>query len=245
MSVIEYETHFASFSRYALEMVAIEELRARKFQDGLHLDIRPRISVLELRTYEEVVQKAMLVEVEDRDQLRIKGSYKQSRGEASSVSIWGQWKKAKAEDSSRSQVVPAQSAVVQSGFRVPQVPQSAALPVGSYPVTGPTPTASGHQSGHQGSSQQSEAQGRAYALPQADTSAGTSTVRVTQRDGFLCVDTPVGGPMFLDRVCQGCAIKIAGQTLKFDFVVFNMTGFDVILGMDWLSFFRAIIDYFR
>ncbi|XP_059635314.1 uncharacterized protein LOC132277478 [Cornus florida] len=33
--------------------------------------------------------------------------------------------------------------------------------------------------------------------------------------------------------------------LEFDFVVFDMMGFDVILGMDWLSFFRATIDYFR
>ncbi|XP_059635319.1 uncharacterized protein LOC132277483 [Cornus florida] len=102
-SVIEYETRFTSLSRYAPEMVAADELRARKFQDGLHLDIRPWILVLELRTYGEVVQKAMLVETGDRDQLRIKGSYKQSRGEISSVSVGSQWKKAKAGDSSRTQ----------------------------------------------------------------------------------------------------------------------------------------------
>ncbi|XP_059623110.1 uncharacterized protein LOC132266272 [Cornus florida] len=103
MSVIEHETRFTFLSRYAPEMVATDELRAKKFQDGLHLDIRPRISVLDLKTYGEVVQKAMLVEAEDRDQLRIKGSYKQPREEASSVSIGGQWKKAKAGDNSRTQ----------------------------------------------------------------------------------------------------------------------------------------------
>ncbi|XP_059629748.1 uncharacterized protein LOC132272664 [Cornus florida] len=44
---------------------------------------------------------------------------------------------------------------------------------------------------------------------------------------------------------RGCAIEIAGRTLEFNFIIFDMTSFDVILGMDWLSFFRATIDCFR
>ncbi|XP_059636704.1 uncharacterized protein LOC132278820 [Cornus florida] len=69
--------------------------------------------------------------------------------------------------------------------------------------------------------------------------------RITSLDGVLCVDTPVRGPVTLDRICRGCAIEIAGRTLWFDFIPLEMTGFDVILGMDWLSFFRATIDCFR
>ncbi|XP_059629606.1 uncharacterized protein LOC132272479 [Cornus florida] len=274
MSVIEYETRFTSLSRYAPEMVATDELRTKKFQDGLHLDIRPRISVLDLRTYGEVVQKAMLVEAEDRDQLRIKGSYKQPRGEASSVSVGGQWKKAKAEDSSRTQgqSQQAQSTSLQSQGSRSQTSKSSASTQGlqgvcnyckqpgyvkmgvSMPTeqgtewrrptghTGtvdsctvrfqgassttasctsqfvssrnPTPTVSGHQSAQQGSSQQSGAQERVYALSQADTSAGTSTVR-------------------------------AERILEFDFIVLDMMGFDVVLGMDWLSFLRVTIDCFH
>ncbi|XP_059671122.1 uncharacterized protein LOC132316666 [Cornus florida] len=108
MSVIEYETRFTSLSRYAEEMVATDETRAKKFQDGLHLDIRPRVSLLDLRTYREVVQRAMLVEAEDRDQLRIRGSRKQFRGEALSSS-GSPWKKAKAGDSTHTQGPPQQA----------------------------------------------------------------------------------------------------------------------------------------
>ncbi|XP_059668747.1 uncharacterized protein LOC132313822 [Cornus florida] len=56
-----------------------------------------------------------------------------------------------------SQVTRAPSAVVQSGFRVPQAPQLVVPSVGSYPVRGSTATTFGHQLGHQGSSQQSRA----------------------------------------------------------------------------------------
>ncbi|XP_059650746.1 uncharacterized protein LOC132296576 [Cornus florida] len=170
----------------------------------------------------------MLAEAEERDQLWIKGLHKKPRGESLS-SFGNQWKKAK--DQPGSDLSPL-------------------LAVGAY-----------------------------QALPQVDTSVGTSIVRgifpvfsswarvlidmgashlfisasfghslgleVMQRDSFLCVDTPVGGPVSLDRICQGCAIKIAGRTLEFDFVIFNMTGFDVILGINWLSFFCAMIDYFH
>ncbi|XP_059663569.1 uncharacterized protein LOC132309269 [Cornus florida] len=277
MSVIEYETRFTSLSRYALEMVATDELRARKFQDGLHLDIRQWISVLDLRTYGVVFQKATLVEAEDRDQLRIKGSYKQSHKEASLVSVGDQWKKAKAEDSSRvqGQLQQAQSVPTvpiplgklichhyqQPGHIKPRCPQL--QPQGSRSQIGKSSTSMqgsrelvitvsslnilrrsvhAYKIEHRvalvhrpyqhslqlfslGSSQQSEAPGRAYALPQADTSAGTSTVR--------------------DLVCRGCAIEIAGQILEFDFIIFDMTGYDVILGMDWLSFFCATINCFH
>ena len=46
----------------------------------------------------------------------------------------------------------------------------------------------------------------------------------------------------LDGVCQGCDLTIAEWTFVFDFIVLDMTAFDVILGMDWLSLVRAVID---
>ncbi|XP_059658605.1 uncharacterized protein LOC132304923 [Cornus florida] len=142
----------------------------------------------------------MLVKAEDRDQRRIKRSYKQSRGEASVVSV--------------------------GGFRVPQAPQPVALSVGSYPGRDSAPTASEHQSGHQGSS-------HSWVRVLVDTGASHSFIstsfahslglKFTQRDSFLCVDTPVGGLMSLDRVCQGCATEIARWTLE-RVLVFTPTG---------------------
>ena len=58
----------------------------------------------------------------------------------------------------------------------------------------------------------------------------------------LFVDTPIGGRMPLDCICQGCELVILNHHFVFDFIVLGMSGFDLILGMDWLSTFRATID---
>ena len=51
--------------------------------------------------------------------------------------------------------------------------------------------------------------------------------------------------MLLDKVCRGCDLTIAERTFVFEFIVIDMTAFDVILGMDWLSSFRAVIDCYH
>ncbi|KAL7210063.1 hypothetical protein ACSBR1_031598 [Camellia fascicularis] len=61
----------------------------------------------------------------------------------------------------------------------------------------------------------------------------------------ICVVSPVGGEMILKQGCWGCDIEVADRQLPFSFVLMNMSGFDVILGMDWLSSYRAVIDCYR
>ncbi|XP_059650338.1 uncharacterized protein LOC132296117 [Cornus florida] len=60
----------------------------------------------------------------------------------------------------------------------------------------------------------------------------------------LCVDMPVGVLVSLDRVVRDCSIVIAERTFVFGLILLEMTSFDIILGMDWLAFFRATIDCF-
>ena len=64
-------------------------------------------------------------------------------------------------------------------------------------------------------------------------------------DPPLYVDTPIGGRVMLDRVCRECDLTIEERTFVFDFIVLDMSAFDVILGMDWLSSVRAVIDCYR
>ena len=59
----------------------------------------------------------------------------------------------------------------------------------------------------------------------------------------LMLDTPVGGRSTLKRACRSCEVEIADQHFVLDFIVLDMTSFDVILGMDWLTSYRATIDY--
>ncbi|GFZ15860.1 hypothetical protein Acr_25g0002690 [Actinidia rufa] len=64
-------------------------------------------------------------------------------------------------------------------------------------------------------------------------------------DSMLMLDTPVGGKSTLKRVCRSCEVEIANRPFVFDFIVLDMTSFDVILGMDWLIGYWAMIDYVR
>ena len=43
---------------------------------------------------------------------------------------------------------------------------------------------------------------------------------------------------------RGCEILIEGAVLKANLILLKMWDFDVILGMDWLSTHRALLDYF-
>ena len=49
----------------------------------------------------------------------------------------------------------------------------------------------------------------------------------------------------LDRICKGCIITLADRALNVDLRILDMTGYDVILGMDWLPVYRAFIDCHR
>jgi hypothetical protein len=45
-------------------------------------------------------------------------------------------------------------------------------------------------------------------------------------------------------VCQGCSIILADEVFSANLVVISLGAFDVILGMDWLSQYRAVISCF-
>ncbi|GFZ02656.1 hypothetical protein Acr_15g0012640 [Actinidia rufa] len=64
-------------------------------------------------------------------------------------------------------------------------------------------------------------------------------------DSVLMLDTPVGGRSTLKRVCRSCEVEIADRRFVFDFIVLDMRSFDVIFGIDWLTGYRAMIDYVR
>ena len=46
-------------------------------------------------------------------------------------------------------------------------------------------------------------------------------------------------------ICRGCELKILGILLIVDLRVMDMSEFDIILRMDWLTSYRVVIDYER
>ena len=61
-------------------------------------------------------------------------------------------------------------------------------------------------------------------------------------ENMLIIESPMGVNSRVDRICKGCVITLAYIELQVDLRVLDMTGYDVILGMDWLIVYRALID---
>ena len=58
----------------------------------------------------------------------------------------------------------------------------------------------------------------------------------------LYVSYPVGIRARIRIICHGCELKISWILLTVDLRVMDMSEFDVILGMDWLTAYRVVID---
>ena len=51
----------------------------------------------------------------------------------------------------------------------------------------------------------------------------------------LHVSSPLRTRMNFDQICRGCELEISRILLTFDLRVMDMSEYDVILGMDWLT----------
>ena len=58
----------------------------------------------------------------------------------------------------------------------------------------------------------------------------------------LYVNSPLGTRVSVDQLCRDCELEISWILLTVDLRVMDMLEFDVILGMDWLTTHRVVID---
>ena len=58
----------------------------------------------------------------------------------------------------------------------------------------------------------------------------------------LYVSSSLGTRVSVDQICRDCELEISRILLTMDLRVINMPEFDVILGMDWLTAHRVVID---
>ena len=62
MIVAEYNTKFMELSQYTPHIVSSEARKARKFAIELRQNIHNKVDILQLRTHQEVVQRAVIAE---------------------------------------------------------------------------------------------------------------------------------------------------------------------------------------
>ena len=81
-TVAEYEADFTNLAVYAPYLVANDEMKARKFEEGLKHEIRKIVRPFQLPTYAEVLDRAILVE-QDVEESRRFNERKRSLGKGS------------------------------------------------------------------------------------------------------------------------------------------------------------------
>ena len=58
----------------------------------------------------------------------------------------------------------------------------------------------------------------------------------------LYVSSPIGIRVRIGMICRGCELEISGILITVDLRVIDMSEFDIILRMDWLTTYRVVID---
>ncbi|KAL6986992.1 hypothetical protein U1Q18_052573 [Sarracenia purpurea var. burkii] len=76
MTVADYEAEFTNLAEYAPHMISTENMKARKFEDGLRPEIRRVIRPMRLPTYAEVIDRALLVEQDQEESRKFLASRK-------------------------------------------------------------------------------------------------------------------------------------------------------------------------
>ena len=66
----------------------------------------------------------------------------------------------------------------------------------------------------------------------------------TAENTVTCVDSPLGSGSLIFFICRGVGVEIGSLVLPTDMMVLDMNVHDVIIGMDWLADYRAMIDCF-
>ena len=59
---------------------------------------------------------------------------------------------------------------------------------------------------------------------------------------LLYVNSPLGTRVSVDQICRDCELEILGMLLTVDLRVMDISEFEVILRMDWLTAHRVVID---
>ena len=67
-------------------------------------------------------------------------------------------------------------------------------------------------------------------------------LEVKSLENPLHVSSPLGTRVSVDMICQDCELEISEILLTVDLRVMDMSEFDVILGLDWLTARRVVID---
>ncbi|XP_070054991.1 uncharacterized protein [Nicotiana tomentosiformis] len=257
MSMTDYEARFSELSRHSFMILPTDAERMRRFVTGLHTGIQATMA----REVEMGTSYELIVEIAQR----IEGVRQHSREQAmrdKQFQYSGEFRGA--PTGGRGQFVRGQSS--RPTYPAPPPPRGApvrpylsVMPESSYHPPAIQGSSSGY-SGHQGQTSVS-----LYAVI-------TGIISICGRDASVLFDpgstysyvsslfahflgvsreslgtlvyvsTPMDDSVIVDRIYWSCIVTFSSYETRADLLLLDMTDFEVILGMDWLSRYHAILD---
>ena len=296
MTVTEYAAKFTQLSRYAPNVVADEQMRAEQFQEGLRLNIRAQVAPFMLRTYSEVVARALVIEREMEEAQRLRSKNSRFGGLEKREQDFKRLKMTHPQQQPRKQEQYSGATDSAKGPRrcyecgevghlrreCPKFQRLAFQPSQRQfqqmnpRIQGRQPQGEGNfRQGKPGGKPEQAQQGRFYAIgsqnaesnalvegmllcfstwahvlfdPGATHSfisasfASMLDIEFVPLHCSLCVETPMGGKVETKWVCHACVLYIGGLEVTMDLVLLDISSFDVIVGMDWLTRHHAVLD---
>ncbi|XP_040996120.1 uncharacterized protein LOC121242300 [Juglans microcarpa x Juglans regia] len=262
MTVHQYAAKFAELSRFPPYLILDEEKKARKFEEGLNFQIYERVMVLQMQCFSELVHKAILVEQNIKRGVELQETRKRTTPQGSSGRDQGPWKKRNEGNSSGKRLIQGtqQGLALQLDSNRPPPPpraegtvrgniQRTTAPARVFALTSgeaedKNDVITGTLSLFSNNATVLFDSGATHSFVSM-TYARLCTLETKKLKSKLLVATPTGNSVVCDEFLPGSPVTIEGRSMPADLIGFNMIGFDVILGMDWLARYQASIDCFK
>ncbi|XP_057249962.1 uncharacterized protein LOC130591075 [Beta vulgaris subsp. vulgaris] len=256
MSVLEYVVKFNELARFAPDLVSTDRQRMNQFEGGLNLDLQEKLAANMSKSYQELYDRA--INVERKMKLR-KEVYE------------GGKRKAKPHDShSNNNNFNKKPNTGYSGNDQKQIPRcnkfgrqghmtNEYLRSGNVVNRGQRNDQNSGYGGNAGNANKNPPRGppqagRVFMMQREEQrqmklsllvlflSTLSLNAKPCSEFSAMTVTIPNGESILCDVMYRNCPILIGGCEFQVDLVQFELTDFDVILGMNWLSKYKADIN---
>ncbi|RVW26904.1 Transposon Tf2-12 polyprotein [Vitis vinifera] len=211
------------------KLIATEEEKALKFQDGLKPYLKNNISILKLGVYSE---------------RKSTSGRNQNKGKAAQ-NLDGACPTCGKKHGGRPcyRETGACFGCGKQGHLIRDCPENRKFIIGK------------HKEENKEDKQKPKAQGRVFAMSHRNAQATSDVVTVSfagllglpvaSMNFDLIVATPVGDSIVASRMLRNYIVMIGYREMPVDLVFLDFQDFDVILGMDWLASYHASVDCFE
>ncbi|KAA3462327.1 protein DETOXIFICATION 44, chloroplastic-like [Gossypium australe] len=230
MTVTEYEREFVWLSKYAREYVSTEEIMCKWFIDGLKKDIKLLVGILELKEFVVLVDRACKAEElskEKRRQIqrqdtREKDRRREAIEKCGNVTSSRGATKDSAKESEARAPTRAYAICAREDASLPDVIAGTFSLYDTNVISLIDPIST-----------------HSYVCWNLVSS---KKLPVEYTEFVIKVSNPLNKYVLVDKVCKNCPLMTRGYCFSANLMLLPFDEFDVILGMDWLTLYDAIVN---